>query len=122
MLEAHAGAFEGVVRTIEQASKLAKDPDYQLDSGGYDVLQRLVDVRNEHPDLVEIDADATEEEASDKSYESALLVATTLPAGLAFLCGALAHGFPSRRRWLVPVGFVLTGVSLVLAIVVEVVY
>jgi hypothetical protein len=120
MLEAHAGAFEGVVRTIEQASKLAKDPDYQLESGGYDVLQRLVDVRGEHPDLVEIDADATEEEGSDKTFESALLVASTLPAGLAFLCGALAHGFPSRRRWLVPLGFALTAVSLVLAIVVEV--
>jgi hypothetical protein len=120
ILVAHAGAFEGVVRTIEQASKLAKDPDYELDTGGYDVLRRLADVRDEHPDLVEIDADATEEEGSDLTFESALLVASTLPAGLAFLCGALAHGFPSRRRLLVPLGFALTGLSLVLAIVVEV--
>src|ERR687894_2023674 len=34
ILVAHAGAFEGVVRTIEQASKLAKDPDYELKNGG----------------------------------------------------------------------------------------
>jgi hypothetical protein len=120
ILVAHAGAFEGVVRTIEQASKLAKDPDYELEDGGYDVLRRLEDVRNENPDLVEIDADATEQEGSDLNYESALLVASTLPAGLAFLCGALAHGFPSRRRWLVPLGFALTGISLVLAVIVEV--
>ena len=120
LLEAHAGAFEGVVRTITPASKMAKDETYHLDNGGYNVLQRLVDIRAENPDLVAIDPDATEEEGSDLSSESALLVATTLPAGLAFLCGALAHGFPSRRRWLVPLGFVLTGVSLVLAVIVEV--
>jgi hypothetical protein len=120
MLEAHAGAFEGVVRTVEPASKLAKDPDYELDNGGYNVLKRLVDVRNENPDLVELDPDATEAEASELSYESALLVASTLPAGLAFLCGALAHGFPSRRKWLVRIGFGLTALSLILAIIFEV--
>lgn len=120
MLESHAGAFEGVVRTIKPSSKLAKDPDYRLDNGGYNVLQRLVDVRAENPDLVALDPDATEAEGDDLTYESALLVASTIPAGLAFLCGALAHGFPGRRRWLVPLGFALTGTSLVLAIVVEV--
>ncbi len=120
LLEAHAGSFEGVVRTITPASKMAKDEKYHLDNGGYNVLQRLVDVRAENPDLVAIDADATEERGDDLTSESALLVATTLPAGLAFLCGALAHGFPSRRRWLVPLGFALTGLSLVLAVIVEV--
>lgn len=120
LLEAHAGAFEGVVRTIRPASALAKNPKYRLDNGGYNVLQRLVDARNENPDLVAIDPDSTEERGSDLNFESALLVASTLPAGLAFLCGALAHGFPSRRRWLVPLGFALTGVSLVLAVIVEV--
>jgi hypothetical protein len=120
LLEAHAGSFEGVVRTITPASKMVKDEKYHLDNGGYNVLQRLVDVRAENPDLVAIDADATEERGDDLTSESALLVATTLPAGLAFLCGALAHGFPSRRRWLVPLGFALTGVSLVLAVIVEV--
>jgi hypothetical protein len=120
LLEAHAGAFEGVVRVIGGASKLAKDEDYHLDNGGYNVLQRLVDTRAENPDLVALDPDATEAEGADLSYESALMVATTLPAGLAFLCGALAHGFPSRRRWLVPLGFVLTGLSFVLFVIVEV--
>ena len=120
LLQAHAGAQQGVVDTVKSSSSLAKNPKYKLPEGGYDVPQRLVDTRAKNPDLVEIDADATEQEGSDRSYESALLVATTLPAGLAFLCGALAHGFPSRRRWLVPLGFALTAVSLVLAIIVEV--
>jgi len=119
LLEAHAGAQQGVVDTVKSSSSLAKNPKYALPEGGYDVPRRMVDTRAKNPDLVEIDADATEEEGSDKSFESALLVASTLPAGLAFLCGALAHGFPSRRRWLVPLGFALTGLSLVLAIIVE---
>jgi hypothetical protein len=120
LLEIHAGAQQGVVDTVKSSSKLAKDPKYRLEGGGYDVPLRLVDTRAENPDLVEIDPDATEAEGADLSYESALMVASTLPAGLAFLCGALAHGFPSRRRWLVPLGFALTGLSLLLAIVVEV--
>ena len=120
MLEAHAGSFEGVVRVIGPSAKLAKDPDYELDNGGYNVMKRLVDTRAENPDLVALDPDATEAKGGDLSYESALMVAATLPAGLAFLCGALAHGFPSRRRWLVPLGFVLTGLSVVLFVIVEV--
>ena len=120
LLAVQAGAQQGVVDTVKSSSKLAKDEKYHLPGGGYDVPLRLVDTRAENPDLVELDPDATEEEGSDLSTESALLVASTLPAGLAFLCGALAHGFPSRRRWLVPLGFALTGASLVLAIIIEV--
>jgi len=120
LLEIQAGAQDGVVDTVKSSSELAKDPKYRLDGGGYDVPQRLADTRAENPDLVAIDPDATEAEGADLSYESALMVASTLPAGLAFLCGALAHGFPSRRRWLVPLGFALTALSLLLAILVEV--
>jgi hypothetical protein len=120
LLETDAGAQEGVVETLRKSSDLAFDPKYEVPGGGYDVLQRLADTRAENPDLVAIDADATEERATDLNFESALLIATTVPAALAFLCGALANGFPSARRWLVPVGFALTGVSVILAVIVEV--
>ena len=66
--------------------------------------------------------DATEDRGSELNFEGSLLVATTIPAGLGFLCGALANGFPARRRWLVPLGFALTGVSLTLALIVEIVH
>jgi hypothetical protein len=120
LLETDAGAQEGVVETLRESSDLAFDPRYELPNGAYDVLQRLADNRAENPELVAIDADSTEERATDLNYESALLIATTVPAALAFLCGALANGFPGARRWLVPVGFGLTGLSLVLAVIVEV--
>lgn len=120
LLEVDAGAQEGVVDTVIESSDLASDPKYERPSGGYEVLERLADTRAENPDLVAIDADSTEERASDLNFESALLIATTVPAALAFLCGALANGFPGARRWLVPVGFALTGVSLILALIVEI--
>src|SRR3712207_6794467 len=60
LLEAHAGAQQGVVDTVKSSSSLAKNPKYALPEGGYDVPQRLVDTRGKNPDLVEIDADATE--------------------------------------------------------------
>jgi hypothetical protein len=120
LLEADAGSQEGVVKTLRGSSDLAFDPKYEVPGGGYDVLERLADVRAENPDLVAIDADATEERATDLNFESALLIATTVPAALAFLCGALANGFPGARRWLVPVGFALTGLSLILALIAEI--
>ncbi|MBA2430145.1 MAG: hypothetical protein H0V55_10540 [Thermoleophilaceae bacterium] len=41
---------------------------------------------------------------------------------IAFLLGALAEGFESWRRRLLPVGFAFAGVGLVAAVVVEVVF
>lgn len=122
LLETHAGAQSDVADTVAPSSDLATKPEYEQGEGGYDVLERLVDRRAENPDLVAIDPDATEARGTELNLESALLVASTLPAGLAFLCGALAHGFPSRRRWLVPLGFALTASSLLLALIFEAVH
>jgi hypothetical protein len=119
LLETHAGAQTGIADTVAPSSSLAKDPEYELEDGGYDVLRRLVERRSETPELTALDPDETEQRGTDLNAESALLVASALPAALAFMCGALAHGFPSRRRWLVPAGFALTAISLVLAIVLE---
>jgi hypothetical protein len=121
LLEVHAGAQAGVVETVITSSKLASSEKYATPKGP-DVIERLADVRAENPDLVSLDPDATEDRGSELNFEGSMLVATTIPAGLGFLCGALANGFPSRRRWLVPLGFALTGVSLVLALIVEIVH
>lgn len=110
----------GVADTVAPSSDLATEPEYELGKDGYDVLGRLADVRAEDPELVAIDPDETERRGAELNFESGLLVAATLPAALAFMCGALAHGFPSRRRWLVPAGFALTAISLVLATIFEV--
>lgn len=120
LLETHAGAQEGVAETVAPSSSLATEPKYELDGGGYDVLERLADRRGENPELTSINPDETEQRGTDLNAEAALLVASALPAAIAFMCGALAHGFPSRRRWLVPTGFALTAISLFLAVVFEV--
>jgi hypothetical protein len=119
VLEVEAAGQEGLAETERMASETADDPKYTKGEG-YDVLKRLADYRAEDPDLIAIDPDATEERGSDRSKESALLVATTILVAFAFLCGALAHGFPDWRRRLVPAGFAFAGAGLVAAIAIEV--
>jgi hypothetical protein len=83
------------------------------------VAGRLAEDRNKHPALVKLDAGKIEHEGAQLKKQSSLLFASAIPAGFAFLCGALAHGFGTWRRWLVPLGFALCGVSLILALIVE---
>jgi hypothetical protein len=120
VLEVEAAGQEGLANTVRQASDTADDPKYSKGEG-YDVLKRLADERAEDPGLVAADPDATEERGSDRSRESSMLVATTILVAFAFLCGALAHGFPDWRRRLVPAGFAFAGVGLVAAVAIEVV-
>jgi hypothetical protein len=119
VLELEVGAQEGLAETEKQASDTADDPRYAKGQA-YDVMRRLADERAETPDLVALDPDATEERGSDQSLESSLLVATTVLVAIAFLCGALSHGFPEWRRRLVPAGFGFAGAGLVAAVAVEV--
>ena len=95
---------EGIVGVKLDASEIASDPKYEQ-GDGYDVPAALADKRAENPDLVAIDPDSTEDLGIDRSRKATMLVAATIPAGLAFLFGALAQGFPARRRIFVYAGF-----------------
>jgi hypothetical protein len=119
VLESEAGGQEALANTERQGSDTADDPKYAKGEG-WDVAKRLADRRARLPDLVAIDPDATEERGSDRSRESSMLVATTILVAVAFLCGALAHGFPHWRRRLVPAGFAFAGVGLIAAVTIEV--
>jgi hypothetical protein len=114
-----AAAQEGVAETLEPSSAIAKDPHYGNWKHGYEVAERLADVRKENPELVELEPDETEAEGSDLRLESSLLIASTIPVALAFLCGALADAFESRRRQLVIAGFCLVAIGIVLALIIE---
>ena len=120
LLRTEAGKHAGLVEVNFEASAIASDPKYDQGKDGYDVIGRLADNRAENPDLVALDPDETEQEGSDDNDQSVLLLAATIPAGLAFLCGAFAQGFPTRQRPFVVVGFVFLAVGLVAAIVIEV--
>ena len=61
------------------AFDLTKDPKYHA-GDGYDVAARLADVRNQHPELVALDPDATMATGSEDSRHGWRLVAATILA------------------------------------------
>jgi hypothetical protein len=118
VLEARSKAQRQVAKPVRKSSVITSDPRYSPDERG--VLRRLADARAKYPALVRLDPAATERRGSALSLESSLLTATTILAALAFLLGALAEGFDSWRRRLVPAGYTLAAMALVSAVVVEV--
>ena len=119
LVQTEAAKHDGILQVILEASEIASEPKYAK-GDGFDVVARLADQRKAHPDLVELDPDGTEELGIDRSRQATLLVAATIPAGLAFLFGALAQGFPARRRVLVQAGFAAVAVAVLAAILIEV--
>jgi hypothetical protein len=116
-----AYAQEQLAATISRGQPLASQPEYQGPGGVPDVVQRLADERATTPDLVVLDPDATEEEGKELNRQASFLVMAAVPVALAFLFGALVHGFPRARRILVAAGFAFVAVGLVMAIAVAVV-
>jgi hypothetical protein len=110
-----------VAATMEAGNELVTDPRYRQGES-VNVPLRLADKRNEHPNLVRLNPNTTEARGTEMTLQSSQLVGTTIPVAFAFLCGALAHAFPGRRRMLLPLGYVMAGIGLALAIVVELVH
>jgi hypothetical protein len=119
LVEGEAGAQEKLAQSIAHATGIDRDKRLLRASPTYDTAGRLAEERNKHPELVKLDAGEVEHEGSELKRQSSLLFATAIPAAFAFLAGAMAHGFGTWRRWLVPLGFALCGISLVLALIVE---
>jgi hypothetical protein len=104
---------------LSRRNRATVDPRYLRPGPTYDIPRRLADERARHRAVATLDAGEVEHEGSQLKQQSSLLFATAIPAAFAFLCGALAHGFGTWRRWLVPLGFALCGVAFVLALIVE---
>ena len=119
LLEGEAGAQQQLSKSIAHATGIDRDRRYLAAGPSFDVARRLADGRNRNPKLVELDAGEVVHEGSELKRQSSLLFATAIPAAFAFLCGALAHGFGTWRRWLLPLGFTLCAVAFVLALIVE---
>jgi hypothetical protein len=114
-----AFAKDQLARTIARNQPLASDPRYSGAGGVPDVVQRLADERATTPDLVALDPDATEEEGARLNRKASFLVLAAVPVAVAFLFGALVHGFPRARRGLLAAGFAFVAIGLVTAVVVE---
>jgi hypothetical protein len=105
--DALAGAFD-----------LTIDPKYHA-GDGYDIAARLADIRNEHAELVALDPGTTMDKGSNESRHGWRLVAATIPAAVAFMCGSLAQGFPRFRSPLTVAGFAFLALAATAAILVE---
>jgi hypothetical protein len=120
LLAAEAAAQGDVARRLLAGSELADSPGEAATLDGRDLAAALAKQRARFPELRDLDPDETEEHGSELNRQSALLVATTIPVAFAFLLGALAEGFPRRRRLFVPLGLGCATLGLVLALIVEV--
>ncbi len=116
--EAEAFVQQASADALAGAFDLTKDPTYRA-GDGYDVAARLADVRNEHPELVALDPGATMDTGSGNSSRGWRLVAATIPAAVAFLCGSLAQGFPRYRSPLTIAGFAFVALAAAMAVLVE---
>ena len=120
-LNGEAGAQDQLRKTLQPSVELTSTGKYDGRGDSYDLFKRLADTRKEHPDLLRVNPDATEDVGADSTKASTYLTAATIPIGFAFLFGALTEGFPRGRRPLLVAGWVCLAIGLVFAIVVEVV-
>jgi hypothetical protein len=118
-LEAEAGRYRQLLDLYRAGALIAGDPKYALEGGGYDLVGRLVDLRNRAPDLVSIEPDTLEAAGDAASAKASEYLRAAIPVSLAFVCAALANGFPRRRRPLLGAGVVTMAVGIAAAIAVE---
>lgn len=114
------GLTEGVAAAVGlERVPLTRERKYEIGFAQYDLAQRLADLRAEHPRLVALDPDETNARGAENDEAASLLVGTTVLLALAFLSGALAHGFPRLRTSLLGVGYGCVGLGLGAALLVE---
>jgi hypothetical protein len=114
------GLTEGVAAAVSlERMPLTSQRRYEIGFAEYDLAQRLADLRAEHPRLVALDPDETNELGREDDETASLLVGTTVLLALGFLCGALAHGFPRLRTSFLGVGYGCVGIGLCAALLAE---
>ena len=118
-LAAEAGRYRQLLAIYTAGSLVANDPKYALEGGGYDLVSRLVDLRNENPELVAIDPDALAAAGDAASAQASEYLRAAIPVSLTFLFAALANGFPRRRRPLLGAGVVTMAIGIAAAFAVE---
>jgi hypothetical protein len=118
LLVQEARVRETFADTFAEANDLVVDR-YRVGEG-YDVWRFLAATRRANPELLAVDPDEPMAHGDEATSRARRGVAATIPVAGAFLAGALAQGFPGRRRILVVLGFVLLAAGVIGAVLVEV--
>ena len=122
-LELEAKALDLYAKNLgESIQKGLADPRYTTPHGGFDAAKRLAYQRGRNPDLVAIDPERAQRSGDRASRQSILEMAATIPAGIAFLLGAIAEAFARPRRWVLIAGFALVAAAATVGVVVEIAY
>jgi hypothetical protein len=119
ILLAEASAQDHVRGALLASAEVAQDARYERPDGTYDLGLRLRDLRNRFPDLVALRPDDPQAAGDRVARHAINATAVTIPLGLTFVFGALAQGFPGRRRPFLAAGVATLAAGAVAAAVVE---
>ena len=78
-LEAEAGRYRQLLDLYRAGSLIASDPKYALEGGGYDLVARLIDLRNRNPELVTIDPERLEAAGDAASAKASQYLRAAIP-------------------------------------------
>ena len=119
-LTIEAGVQTEMLATLQSSSDLAGNAAYALPSGGYDLAQRLTDIRAESPDILALDPDVLEAAGDRLAHKALLLTDALVPLSLCAFLGVLAQPLRRFRRPLLGSGAVALAVGAIFALGVEV--
>jgi hypothetical protein len=118
-LENEARIHDGVLQLMTTgtfSSELTSDPRYRLASGGFDLAGLLADRRAADAETIGIDPDARLADGDEAFRRQVALTALGILIGAAFLAGALAQAFRSRRRVLLAIGWLAVAAAAIPAL------
>lgn len=120
LLLAEAGTNDVLLETLAGGSFILADEKYARDDGSYDLGLRLADVRQENPDLVDINPDELQAVGDRANRRASTSLGAAALAPFAFLLGSLAQVFRRRRTPLLIAGALVLGLSVVIGVLSEV--
>ena len=104
---------------MQASMTMGNDPRFVLPSGAYDLQASLANDRREGGEDDPDDPLASVAAADQASAKTIRILAVSIVVGVVFLLGSLAQAVRSRRRALLIAGWVTLGISVALAIALE---
>jgi hypothetical protein len=119
-LELEASAQAAFISEVAANSPLASKPVYALPSGGFDLAQRLANLRSKRPEFLALNPDVLQADGDRLSNKAELLTYSLIPISICAFLAVLAQPFGRRRRLLLTFGLFALAIGIAMAVGVEV--